>query len=122
MGGDGATRTLIDCPPGTKGYQHISGGVREAIGPVEVIGLVVGGGLGVRAAISLFGRLSAKGATGLATKAAAREAATTLGLRGAQAAGVNSAIGRATATSTIDVVRGRGGSVVVRVMRAGDDG
>ncbi|HLA82761.1 MAG TPA: RHS repeat-associated core domain-containing protein, partial [Thermoleophilia bacterium] len=62
------------------------------------------------------------GATGLATKAEARAIAEKMGLSEAQAAAVNAAIRRATTSSTIDVVPGQAGSVIVRVYRAGVDG
>jgi RHS repeat-associated protein len=64
MGGDGATDTLMDCPPGTAGYQRVSGGVEEAIGPGEVLGAVAGGAMLVRSltrkAVSSIGKAAAR--------------------------------------------------------------
>ena len=56
------------------------------------------------------------------TKTAAREGVASLGLGEAQAAAVNKTIGRATATSMIDIVAAKDGSVVVQTTRAGRNG
>jgi hypothetical protein len=56
------------------------------------------------------------------TKVAARDAVEALGLDAAQAAGARSAIGRATSTTTIHLLEGDEGAVVVRLERAGRNG
>ena len=58
----------------------------------------------------------------MATKSAAREALEKLGLPKAQADAVNRAIGRATRSSSIDIVRGEAGVVIVKISRPGRDG
>ncbi len=61
-------------------------------------------------------------ALGLTSKGAAREALGTLGVEGEHAAAANRAIGRATSSSTIDVVKQGNGNVIVRVARPGQSG
>jgi hypothetical protein len=65
---------------------------------------------------------TARSAACYATKAAAREALERLGLPEAQAAAARSAIGRATTSSSIEIVQQEGGTVLVRVTRPGADG
>lgn len=60
-------------------------------------------------------------ATGLTTKSSARQALGQLGLTAEQLAAANRAIGRATTSSSIDVVQ-RGSDVIVRISRPGADG
>jgi RHS repeat-associated protein len=59
MGGDGKTSSLTDCPRGSKGYARVVGGVDEAIGPLEAIGMLLTPAVGLRA---IAGRVFGKGA------------------------------------------------------------
>jgi hypothetical protein len=70
----------------------------------------------------IISRLAAKSVVGLPSKVAAREALSKLGLPEAQAQAAQSAIARATTSSTIDIIQKPGGTVVVRVVRSGADG
>jgi hypothetical protein len=65
---------------------------------------------------------ASEGLMTFATKVAAREGVSSLGLGEAQAAAINKTIGRATAASKIDVALAKDGSVVVQTTRAGRNG
>ena len=58
----------------------------------------------------------------LATKDAARAAVNDLGLPQAQATAARSAIARATTRSTIDLIKGAGGNLLVNIIRTGRNG
>jgi hypothetical protein len=88
-----------------------------ALGPAVERGLAVLGSRLSGLAAELLGR---SGGT-FSTKSAARSALAKLAGSEAQAAAANRAVGRATATSTIQIARGEGSSIIVRVTRRGAD-
>jgi RHS repeat-associated protein len=87
---------------------------------------ILASGLGLskllRGSVSTSSALESKIAGNLATKSDARQILKGLDLPEAQAAAANRAIGRATTSSTIEIGRGEGESIVIRISRSGADG
>jgi RHS repeat-associated protein len=120
-------------------FTHIAwSGATKTVGPQLVLDFLILKGVGKigGAAIGAFGRLGARaleawqayraaaaveGATGLVSKASARDALERLPASQAAKEAAKRAISRATTSSTIDVVK-EGSSVVVRISRPGRSG
>ena len=97
-------------------------GIRSA-GAADPLFVLAGGlfALG-RGALAAAADQSAGDAFFGLTKGAAKDAAASMGLAAAQEAGVRSAIGRATSSSTIDLFKAAADNVYVQVSRPGRDG
>ena len=103
----------------------VVGGIGEhllfsALGGFGRIASLGGGASGSVLGLEAVGSLG--GELGLTTKVAARAALGSLGVEGEQLAAASRTISRATASSTIDVTRGTGGTVIVSITRQGRNG